>query len=137
MDCASCQAGGKKRASKKTSKRSSKKVKRVSKKKGSKKQKGGMNPYMEQRVKLSKMIREEVGAKTISDISKLIGSLEAKALAKNPAMTSTERITEAVKLYLADKESVKAQFAKLSQPAPARATKKKSKKSSKKSSKKH
>jgi hypothetical protein len=135
MDCASCQAGGKKRVSKKSSKKSKK-----SSKKGTKKQKGGLNAYMEERVKLNRMLMEDTGVKKIAILAKLVGELEAKAVAKNPAITSVDRIKEAIALYIADKASAKAKVLKLAEeaaaPAPARAAKRKSKKASKKSSKK-
>lgn len=135
MDCASCQAGGKKRVSKRSSKKSKK-----SSKKHSKKQKGGMNAYMEERVKLNKMLMEDTGVKKIAILAKLIGELEAKAVAKNPAITSVDRIKEAIAMYVADKAGAKAKLLKFAAdavvPVPARAAKKKSKKVSKKSSKK-
>jgi hypothetical protein len=143
MNCAGCQAGGK-RASKKSSKKSSKKTS----KKGSKKMHGGANPYFDERLKLAKKIMADTGVKTLKIVQKLINVYTAQA--KKPNQTSLENIAEATKLYDADKsKGMKDKLAKIQKElgvGPERSTRKKSskkgskkgsKKSSKKGSKKH
>ena len=109
-------------------------------KKAKKKQSGGreLPPAIKVRIELSKFISTDSGLKQGIPMVKLISYLTKKVKEKNDSLDAVAVVEEAKKLYLANKEDAKKQYAKLSvKPTIARQkVKKGTKKTPKKTEKK-
>lgn len=109
-------------------------------KKAKKKQTGGreLPPAIKVRIELSKFISTDSGLKQGIPMVKLISYLTKKVKEKNDSLDAVAVVEEAKKLYLANKEDAKKQYAKLSvKPTIARQkVKKETKKTPKKTEKK-